>query len=410
MLPFAIIVINAVDNHTDESLLDPQKATNTFLDSLERAVHKNHNFVKWARFWRERGREIESTRDLIKAYYTDVKIVLIPEKGRPGQVHRQYRILFEQITHAARRSETKRIAARLLLTSAQFNPYLQIAYEHFSRTLEVPFDFFKASQAFTEPSQNTNPILGLIRSYLAVWPMATSQELLNKLSPLIASSIMLDVVRQQLPGKHEVHFPAYEGKLREAIRSFFDEAYPCEAVHPKFGERCTIVKATHGTKGHQLASNGKVWSGTYQSSQPPDLEEVFISNVKMGFEKWLGQVTQCEQAEGRSGVAAEKEIAFNIHRKSIIWKHCSFFRGDKKLLNHMICLCCLFKIPVHALKCGHVICDRCFEAASYKENDGAVLRLYKCPLCHQVWDTGREYVEVIPRPSTAGIRMLSLDG
>ena len=200
MLPYAVIVINAVDNRTDERLLDVAFATTTLLDDLEEAVAKNHAFRKAAQFWADNGRYIHKTKDLLLAYYSDVRIVLVPDKGRPSLVHRQYRALRKEIETAVKWSKHRRQHAHMLFNSYQLNTYLQIAYEHFSKTLDDPFDFIKASAAFNEPRQDSNPVLHLIRACVALWPQKSCRELLSNLAPLVASSIALDVFRKGLPG------------------------------------------------------------------------------------------------------------------------------------------------------------------------------------------------------------------
>jgi len=206
MLPFAMIIINAVDNRTPELWLDPVTATHRLLDDIKDAVENNPAFYRWALDWRDRNRQIDSTKDLLLAYYTDVKIVFVPDKGHPKLVYIQYHKLYQEIQDAVRRSEKRRRNSRHLLSSDQLNPYLQFAFEHFSRTLDVPFDFVRASSAFNEIQPHFNPILCLIKDYRAALPNSDVLDLFINVSPLVASSIMLDVVRRELKGISTVPF------------------------------------------------------------------------------------------------------------------------------------------------------------------------------------------------------------
>lgn len=181
-------------------MLDVTYATQSLLTDLDQTVTTNTAFIKWSQFWHERGRDIYTLKDLLTAFYSDIRIVHIPEKGRPGQVHRQYRVLRDEVQRAAFRSQRRRQRANLLLNSLQFNPYLQIAYEHFSITLDIPFDFIKASSFFYDIAQDRNPVLNLIRACFALWPQDTSQQVLIPLAPLIASAMMLDVIRREIKG------------------------------------------------------------------------------------------------------------------------------------------------------------------------------------------------------------------
>jgi hypothetical protein len=204
-------------------------------------------------------------------------------------------------------------------------------------------------------------------------------------------------------------FPGYEKQLKEALKSFLAEAWPCEALHPKTGQRCVVVQATHKTKGHQLA-NGKVWSGQYCSSQPSEIQSSFVKQVRNQCQTLWRKVMRDVQAKGLSGTAQEQQIAFEIHQQQIVRGRCDFLHGEIQLVSHSICLCCLYKTPTYPLLCGHVVCDYCFKAAASRSLDDNLLRLYWCPVCLQSWSSGQVCVEAIVKPADAGVRVLSLDG
>jgi hypothetical protein len=206
-------------------------------------------------------------------------------------------------------------------------------------------------------------------------------------------------------GLTDAILPAYEDQLKSALKVFFDDSWTCEARHPKLNQRCVIVRTTHETKGHQL-ENGKVWAGKYYCCmEVSDLETTFLKEVKAGFKKLFRLIVQAEPG-------TDKEVAFEVHQNDVIRRHCNFLRGEEQLVSHLICICCLFKLPVHPLLCGHIICDECFISAAgiqgrVREH---VIRLYSCPVCLRNWQGGRAYVEITRKPSDAGIRILSLDG
>src|SRR5450755_3407922 len=79
-------------------------------------------------------------------------------------------------------------------------------------------------------------------------------------------------------GNPRAIFPKYQDMLNQAMKVFFDEEWPCEARHPRSGERCINMRTRHGTKGHQLA-NGRVWGGAYTTEQDADPESVFVDGV-----------------------------------------------------------------------------------------------------------------------------------
>jgi hypothetical protein len=74
VLPHVIIVLNATENNIEEQLWDPDIATSTVLDSLSRTVFQNTTFKRYAQFWRERKRPIETVSQLIRSYYSSIKV------------------------------------------------------------------------------------------------------------------------------------------------------------------------------------------------------------------------------------------------------------------------------------------------------------------------------------------------
>jgi len=81
VLPHVIIALNASENNIDEALWDPDVATSTVLESMSRTVYRNSTFKKYAQFWRERNRSIESVESLIRSYYSSIKVGLVADEG-----------------------------------------------------------------------------------------------------------------------------------------------------------------------------------------------------------------------------------------------------------------------------------------------------------------------------------------
>jgi hypothetical protein len=104
------------------------------------------------------------------------------------------------------RSQRRRRDARLLLSSDQLNPYLQFAFQHFSTNLDMPFDFVRASSAFNQIQSHFNPILCLIKDYRANSPHLDVMDLFMNVAPLVASAILLDIVRRELRGQSSIQF------------------------------------------------------------------------------------------------------------------------------------------------------------------------------------------------------------
>ena len=77
VLPHAIIVLNASDNASDPALWDVNNATINLMESVRRAVFKNHSMREFAETWRQRGRPVETVEMLLLSYYSTVRVVRV---------------------------------------------------------------------------------------------------------------------------------------------------------------------------------------------------------------------------------------------------------------------------------------------------------------------------------------------
>lgn len=197
------------------------------------------------------------------------------------------------------------------------------------------------------------------------------------------------------------------------MKAFLDGHWPCEAKHPKTGERCVNVKTRH-TKGHQT-QNGKIFADKLFSNSPylfQDGRDLCLFFEKSVYEK-LGNLFKAlgmkVSRKGLQGVQFEPQIAFKLHQEEIIQKQCSFLQGNDGLISNIVCFCCLFEFPIHSLLCGHTVCDACINAYGRPVREN-VLSIGSCPICGISRNSGRSKVEVVRKPDNAGIRVLTLDG
>jgi hypothetical protein len=91
---------------------------------------------------------------------------------------------------------------RMLLNSDELQRYLQYAFDHFSRDLDVPFDFVQASFANSPiPSDFGGNILKLAINILDVWKdRLDGPAIFRELTYIVASCIMLDSARRRTLG------------------------------------------------------------------------------------------------------------------------------------------------------------------------------------------------------------------
>lgn len=122
VLPHAIIILNATENNTDPRLWDVDASTEHLMESAKEAIERNHNLrtvgffrnlhsfthtyigKQRAAFWAPKHRHIKSVKDLLLSYYSTVRVVRVPEKGRPNLISDQIGRLYEEIKIACQSS------------------------------------------------------------------------------------------------------------------------------------------------------------------------------------------------------------------------------------------------------------------------------------------------------------------
>lgn len=202
MLPHAIIVLNASENDIDPKLWDVASATSELLMSVSRTVFKSPVFKELAQFWRERNRSIESVQQLLLSYYSSIKVVRVPTRGRPNLINDQIEKLYTHIQDACVSGRRRKSELRMLLDADELQHYLHFAFDHFACNLETPFDFVQASFVNSPiPPTFGGNILKLAINLMEVWENEVDgRTLFVELSYMVASCIMLDSARHKIRG------------------------------------------------------------------------------------------------------------------------------------------------------------------------------------------------------------------
>ena len=409
VLPAALIALNASENDIDPSLWNVDIATEEMLQSLSRTVFHNATFQKYAQFWRERGRQIESVEALLLSYYSSVRVVRIPTRGRPTLIQEQVAKLYECVTNASMQAIERKGQLRMLLDAEELQPYLQDAFGHFARNLDTPFDFVQASFSNSPiPLDFGGNILKLVLAIVEIWKNQISPMIVfQHVSYMVASCIMLDSARHKLRGTAEQVFPQYLEHLDAALENFCDRHWPCEYVNPRKGARCVNVRSGHGTKGHQDDKGKVLADGEYESNFTfAGYQEEFRGNVYAHFDE-LYQILRERVVEGDVN---EEDAAAEIHRDKIM---AHFFEQASRgramtFVSHSACFCCLSESPEHPLPCGHVLCTPCLKAYGHLKTKD-VIEIFECPMEARSRPRYQSWIVNI-KPASAGVRLLTLDG
>ncbi|KAL3429839.1 hypothetical protein BDV09DRAFT_202723 [Aspergillus tetrazonus] len=355
VLLHAIIVFNAAENSTDLRLWDIDESTDHLMESMNEAIMRNHNL-----------RAIER--------------------------------LYEEVKIACRKSREAKHKLRMLLNSDELQPYLQYAFDHFSRDLEMPFDFVQASFANSPiPSDFGGNTLKLAINILDGWSdCLDGLAIFRELSYIIASATMLDSARR----KTLVPRP-----FDDALDDFCDRHWPCEYVSAQ--GRCVNVRSGHQAKGHQLRSGRVIAIADYESSFSADgfrttFRSMIFANLDALLRK-LGDATF-------NAANRELEEAAAIHRDLVLMQFFHHLGGPSKFISHTVCYTCLVEPPEHLLPCGHVLCTPCIKAFGVNRVKN-VYEMVACPM-HRDRTEGQfpEFWPISIKPHGAGTRILSLDG
>lgn len=203
VLPHAIIALNASENATSTELWNVDIATTTLMKEMSQTVFQNETLKKYVQFWHKRDRIIRTVEDLILSYYTSIKVVRIPTTGRPNLIAKQINDLTANIRSACQVSGRRKGDLRMLLNAEDMQPYLQYAFDHFSKSIESPFDFVHASFAHSPiPDDFGGNILKLAVQLMEAWKdRAGPRPIFEELAVVVASCIMLDATHHGILGE-----------------------------------------------------------------------------------------------------------------------------------------------------------------------------------------------------------------
>ncbi|KAI9741990.1 MAG: hypothetical protein M1834_000379 [Cirrosporium novae-zelandiae] len=206
VLPHAVIALNGWNNCSRSEWWDVDSATDMLMTSVNKAIDQDPKLKPYADFWRSKGQKIDSLASLLFCYYSDVKVVCVPQNGRPNLMDDQIDKLYRTIRVAAESSLSQKKSLRMLLDGNKLQPYLQYAFDHFTSDLDTPFDFVQASFANNPiPLDFGGNILKLALSVHRCNPATNVADIFVLLSGMIGSCIMLDAAKHRPRGIYQQH-------------------------------------------------------------------------------------------------------------------------------------------------------------------------------------------------------------
>lgn len=203
ILPHVVLVLNATDSIIEDSHWDPETATKKLLDDYQDLPNKASHLQDICDMLGARGKSISSTRDLIEQYYASVTVIRVPARGSYMQLDEQVGKLYDIIGVKCAESQNEKRKARMLLNAESLPKYITAAHKHFCKSSDVPFDFGKVFSQ-TPPRDFGEHVLNLISSTYNHTPGSQRMRadgLFKKLSPFVASCIILGAMRDGTRGK-----------------------------------------------------------------------------------------------------------------------------------------------------------------------------------------------------------------
>ena len=122
--------------------------------------------------------------------------------------------LSDLLNDRCKSSYLRKKQVRMLANTEKLQFYLQAAYDHFTKDLNTPFDFVKETLRHSPISRNFEG--NILNLALAIRDKSNdaliredAEQIFRVIGPMIASCVMLDAVRQNLPGKVEPGFKPF---------------------------------------------------------------------------------------------------------------------------------------------------------------------------------------------------------
>lgn len=157
---------------------------------------------KMARKWIQMGRKIETLQDLIKCYYSDLKVICIPDlkKNKLSLTMTQYSELQKMLTRFSKQARGVRERLGFLMSAETLERYLGMAFDHFAIAPNKPFNFLSAALLRNPVTQTLRDhICNLAVQYMKIYPKKTGKEIFSEMGVWIGSCIFLDSHRLELP-------------------------------------------------------------------------------------------------------------------------------------------------------------------------------------------------------------------
>jgi hypothetical protein len=163
--PSLLYVINQ-DSHSDfAKWADVEFATAAIMEKLR----KSKRFEEEQTLWTKRGERVETADQLLKCYYSQVKVVFIPQflpdtpMCEAQELKRQYKILYKEINDLSLLSSTNREAAGILFDVETLSRNSSGVLEELAKDFTTSVDLHRLAEPFqTYPTNFKTHVLNIL--------------------------------------------------------------------------------------------------------------------------------------------------------------------------------------------------------------------------------------------------------
>lgn len=202
LLPHAVIVLNNSPNDTQE-WDDVEHMTFEFFSRLN--VHwKEASLAKYLSHCKKHSRLVSNVGELLKYYYSSIRVIKIPNKERLMLVQKQASVLDREIQTACNVVYEYELPIREQKTTEEFHNLVKDAFNHFTSRVDRPFTRVPF-QFRTEPISPDfkHHIVSLAKSVSGRYASGvylSDFQIFLAIAPVVASCISIYCVRYGRPG------------------------------------------------------------------------------------------------------------------------------------------------------------------------------------------------------------------
>lgn len=213
-LPHLIIAYRKLDDSSQSEVYDVDTATENLLEKLN--INDMPKLTKFIDYWQGKDEvegvgkaKVDSAQALLEFYYASVSVVNFPGQDEPTRMHTQTETLYRQIVEKRKQSQDHRANVWMRMNAATFPLYVRKAFAHFSSNFQEPFDFYEAWFKLHPVSFKFDGAIFALAKQVRDLGKLDGMELWEKISGFVASCLLLNHVRNELPGGTAIHSWAY---------------------------------------------------------------------------------------------------------------------------------------------------------------------------------------------------------